>query len=87
MKDLLDIPHPWFWDQPNSDGQWGPGRIDADIWFWKQLEKAGKTVLLANRIPVGHLELMVKWPDTSLQTLFQTTSEFHDKGKPANCWK
>jgi tRNA (mo5U34)-methyltransferase len=87
VKDLLDIPHPWFWDQPNSDGQWGPGRIDADIWFWKQLEKAGKTVLLANRIPVGHLELMVKWPDTSLQTLFQTTSEFHDKGKPANCWK
>jgi tRNA (mo5U34)-methyltransferase len=87
VKDLLDIPHPWFWDQPNCDGQWGPGRTDADIWFWKQLEKAGKTVLLASRVAVGHLELMVKWPDESLETIYQATSEFHDKGKPKNCWK
>lgn len=87
VKDLLDVPHPWFWDQPNMDGQWGPGRIDADIWFWKQLEKAGKTVLLASRIAVGHLELMVKWPDVDLGPIYQTTSEFHEKGKPANAWK
>lgn len=87
VSDLLDVPHPWFWDQPNLDGQWGPGRIDADIWFWKQLEKAGKTVLLANRVAIGHLELMVKWPGEDLQTIWQTPSEFHDKGKPANVWK
>jgi tRNA (mo5U34)-methyltransferase len=87
VKDLLDVPHPWFWDQPNCDGQWGPGRIDADIWFWKQLERAGKTVLLANRVTVGHLELMVKWPDQDLAPMYQTTSDFHEKGKPGNCWK
>ncbi|OHB65761.1 MAG: hypothetical protein A2Y76_01675 [Planctomycetes bacterium RBG_13_60_9] len=87
VKDLLDVPHPWFWDQPNCDGQWGPGRVDADIWFWKQLEKADKTVLLACHIPVGHLELMCKWPDKDLEVLWQHPSEFHDTGKPANCWK
>ncbi len=87
VKDLLDVPHPWFWDQPNSDGQWGPGRIDADIWFWKQLEKAKKKVLLSCRCVVGHLELMVKWPDEDLQPIYQSTAEFHDKGKPAKCWK
>lgn len=87
VKDLLEVPHPWFWDQPNADGQWGPGRIDADIWFWKQLEKCNKNVLLASRIAVGHLELMCKWPDKDLEAIYQYPGEFHTKGKPANCWK
>jgi tRNA (mo5U34)-methyltransferase len=87
VKDLLDIGHPWFWDQPNSEGRWGPGRVDADIWFWKQLEKAGKRALLATRIVVGHLELLVGWPDESLQVMYQMPGDFHDKGKPKNCWK
>jgi tRNA (mo5U34)-methyltransferase len=71
VKDLLEIPHPWFHDQPNIDSQWGPGRVDADIWFWKQLERAGKTALLANRIVVGHLELLATWPDAELQPIYQ----------------
>jgi len=87
VRDLLRVPHPWFWDQPNQDNQWGPGRVDADIHFWKKLESAGLTVLLANRIPVGHLELMVKWPGDDMQPLYQHTSDFHDKGKPQNVWK
>lgn len=87
VTDLLDIPHPWFWDQPNQDGQWGAGRIDADIWFWKQLEKAGKKVLLSCRGVVGHLELMIKWPGDDLRPIYQLPAEFHEKGKPANCWK
>jgi len=86
-KDLLDIPHPWFWDQPNGDNQWGPGRIDADIWLWKQLEKHGKTVLLAPRVVVGHLELKITWPDESMQPIYQTPGDFHDTGRPQRCWK
>lgn len=87
VKDLLKMPHPWFHDQPNAEGQWGPGRIDADIYFWKQLETCGLTALLANRITVGHLELMVKWVDGDMQPIYQHTNDFHDNGKPANCWK
>jgi tRNA (mo5U34)-methyltransferase len=87
VSDLLEIEHPWFHDKPNVDGQWGPGRIDADIWFWKLLERAGKTALLANRIVVGHLELLATWPDASLQPIYQMPGDFHDNGKPKNCWK
>lgn len=87
VKDLLDIPHPWFHDQPNQDNQWGPGRIDADIWFWKLFERAGKTALLANRIVVGHLELLCTWPDESLQPIYQIPGDFHKEGKPETCWK
>lgn len=87
VQDLLDVPHPWFWDQPNSDQQWGPGRIDADIWFWKQLARAGHQALLATRIAVGHLELMATWPGADLQTIYQVPGDFHDHGKPANAWK
>jgi hypothetical protein len=87
VSDLLEIEHPWFHDKPNTDGQWGPGRIDADIWFWKLLERASKTALLANRIVVGHLELLATWPDASLQPIYQMPGDFHDNGKPKNCWK
>ena len=87
VKDLLEIPHPWFQDQPNGDNQWGPGRIDADIWFWRQLEKAGKTALLANRIVIGHLELLCAWPDENLSPIFQMPGDFHTTGKPKGVWK
>jgi len=86
VKDLLDVPHPWLWDQPNSEGRWGPGRVDADIYFWKQLEKAGKTVLLATHVIVGHLELLVGWPDNNLRPIYQMPGEFHDNGKPKEVW-
>jgi tRNA (mo5U34)-methyltransferase len=86
-KDLLDIPHPWLHDQPNGDNQWGPGRVDADIYFWRQLEKYKKTVLLANRVVVGHLELLVCWPNGDLGPIFQMPGDFHEKGKPAEVWK
>lgn len=87
VTDLLDLPHPWFHDQPNQDNQWGPGRIDADIWFWKLFERAGKTALLANRIVVGHLELLCTWPDENLQPIHQMPGAFHTDGKPKNCWQ
>lgn len=87
VKDLLDIPHPWLWDKPNGDNMWGPGRIDADIYFWKQLEKYNKKALLACRVIVGHLQLMGTWLDVNLQTIYQLPGDFHAKGKPENAWK
>jgi len=87
VADLLKVPHPWYWDQPNCDGQWGPGRIDADIYFWKKVETAGLKVLSANRVVLGHLELVMKFPDENLQPIYQVPGDFHDRGKPANAWK
>ena len=84
---LLKLPTPWFWAQPNSDSYWGPGKIDDDIYFWKLMEKAGMIVYSANRVILGHLELTIKWLDTRMNNIFQTTKDYQDVGKPENIWK
>lgn len=84
---LLKMPHPWFTGKPAPDGQWGPGRIDDDIYFWKQMEEHNMTVYCANRTVLGHLELVVTWPDINLVPMYQPTGAFRDKGKPENAWK
>jgi tRNA (mo5U34)-methyltransferase len=84
---LLKLPTPWFWAQPNSDSYWGPGKIDDDIYFWKLMEKAGMIVYSANRVILGHLELTIKWLDTRMNNIFQTTKDYQDIGKPENVWK
>ena len=86
-SELLTIPHPWFIGQPNVDGMWGPGRVDDDIYFWKHLEKHGKVVLSANRVVLGHLELIVTWPDRAGNAVYQVPGDYHEKGKPADCWQ
>jgi len=84
---LRDVPQPWFCGQPATDGTWGEGRTDDDIWFWKQWAKAGKTLCLANRVPVGHAELMVRWPDLNLETIYQAPNDFWKSGPPETVWK
>lgn len=86
VKDMLDIPHPWYWGQPNKDGMWGPGRVDDDIYFWNKLEEHNKIVLSANRVVVGHLELLANWPDKDMQPIYKSPGDFHDNGKPKNVW-
>ena len=85
-ESLMRLPQPWFWAQPDANNQWGPGKVDDDIYFWKQMEKHGMTVYTANRVVLGHLQLMVKWLGKDLESVFQTTSDFRDNGKPKNIW-
>jgi tRNA (mo5U34)-methyltransferase len=87
VKDLLEITHPWFLGQPNGDGMWGPGRVDDDMYFWRKLGSAGKKVLLANRIVVGHMERLGTWPDETGAPVYETPKDYHEEGKPAKCWK
>lgn len=84
---LLELPHPWYWSKPDADGRWGDGRQDDDIYFWRHWAAAGNSVCLAPRVPVGHLELMVMWPDRSLAATYQHPSEWSEKGKPENVWR
>jgi hypothetical protein len=84
---LKSLPKPWFLGVPNADGTWGDGRTDDDIFFWRQIEKAGMKLFQANRVVVGHLELMVKWPDQSFNSIYQRASEFFTGGPPPGVWK
>lgn len=87
---LAALPKPWFADVPAPDGSWNEGRADADIAFWRKWEAAGHDLFLANRVPIGHLELTVLWPaPTGLETtpLTQPLAEWRKAGKPAGTWE
>ena len=84
---LLKLPHPWFKPEPAPNGQWGPGRIDDDIHFWKKMEEHGMNIFSANRVVIGHLELVVTWPDENLVRVYQTMSDYCENGKLKTVWK
>ena len=81
---LKNLEKPWFFKQASSDGGWkkGSDKIDEDIWFWKNFPN----LYLAPRVVVGHLELLVKWPDTELQSTYQELGHYRDVGKPPDVW-
>jgi len=60
------IAKPWFQGLPNEQGEWGDGRVDDDIFFWRQWKKAGNRLFVSPRVILGHGEYMVTWPGESL---------------------
>jgi hypothetical protein len=87
---LAALPKPWFADVPAPDGSWNEGRIDADIAFWRKWETAGNTLALANRVPIGHLELTVLWPaplGPETTPITQPVGEWREHGKPKKAWQ
>lgn len=85
--DMERVPKPWFHGKPDAEGRWGEGRIDDDVSFWHQLDAAGLKAYLAPRVVVGHMELMVRWPDHNCESQFQMISDYRDAGKPDGVWQ
>jgi hypothetical protein len=56
---LRKIEKPYFWGKPNEDGEWDGSKIDDDVWFWKQWEKAGNSLYIDPGSRLGHLEEVV----------------------------
>lgn len=79
---LKKMKHPWFLGIPNADGVWGEGRTDDDIYFWRKWKEAGNTAYIAPGARVGHLQLMVSWPDTNFTPIHQFVSEYRKVGPP-----
>ena len=87
FKDMIK---PWFWSKPDNDGEWkrnGEGKQDEDIYFWKNFDASGKKLYLAPRLVIGHLELLIKYPDENLEGIYVKTSDYYEKGVPADVWK
>lgn len=82
---LKRMPKPWFWSQPDSDGRWGDGRVDADIYFWRKFAEAGCHAFLANNIRIGHLEELVSWIDRDFRVTHQPIRDWNENGKPEAC--
>ena len=83
---LDKLPRPWLHGKPAPDGTWGEGREDADISFWRGWEAAGLGLYSANRVAIGHLELMVLWPGKDFSVLSQLARHFNKNGKPKEAW-
>lgn len=81
------LPKPWLHDVPDKDGKWGDGRRDADVAFWDKWAAAGNSLYIANRVPVGHLELLIKWPGKDLRAIYQPIGEFRDSGISKEAWQ
>ena len=60
---LRTVGKPWFFSQPNKDGEWGDGKVDADIWFWNQWKAAGNSAYVDPMVKIGHVEEMVTFVD------------------------
>ena len=85
-KSLLKCKKPWFLNVPDPHGGWEAGRLDEDTYFWERWAEAGNTLYLANRVVVGHLELMVRWPDKEFGFIDQHPGDFFLKGAPEGVW-
>lgn len=77
------IEKPWFMPVPNEDAQWGPGRIDADVYFWKQFQAAGLNLRLAPKVKIGHIQESIVWPGEDYRPVYQDSSEYWLEGPPA----
>jgi hypothetical protein len=76
------MPRPWFLGVPDENGGWGEGRTDDDIYFWRQWLAKGLSLCQANHVRVGHLQLVVSWPDRDLAPLHQYVSDYRANGIP-----
>lgn len=74
---------PWFVAKPNADGEWGQGKTDEDIWFWKQWYRSSLTVHQANRVVVGHIQRVITWPNCKMGAVHQYLPDYNDNGPPA----
>jgi len=84
---LLELPKPWFHSQPDANGSWRDGRVDADTYFWHKWQAAGRTLYQANRVVIGHAEEHIRWPAQDFSLLLQHPYEYSGKGKPEGTWK
>jgi hypothetical protein len=74
---------PWFHSKPDADGSWGDGRIDDDLWFWRQFKASGNRLYITPRVTIGHGEYVISWPSKGLNgPVFQHTSQWQQTKKP-----
>lgn len=87
LSSLKSVSKPWFLGVPAPDGSWGEGHVDEDIYFWRNWARQGKTLYAANRVAVGHIEPMIKWPGRDLGVIHQRAADYWNEGPPKETWK
>ena len=80
---------PWFHSKPDAEGGWGDGRIDDDLWFWRQFKASGNRLFITPRVVIGHGEYVISWPskDFSGPVFQHTTNWQRTKKPPETAWR
>jgi hypothetical protein len=80
---------PWFHSKPDAEGGWGDGRIDDDLWFWRQFRASGNRLFITPRVVIGHGEYVISWPSKDfLGPVFQHTTNWQrTKKPPETAWR
>lgn len=78
LAKLVEMPKPWFWSQPNADGDWTGTKIDDDVYFWKKWNEAGHTLFIDPGCRLGHLEEMVTVFDERMELQHLYPNEWRD---------
>jgi len=79
---------PWFLPIPDSDGGWGEGRRDEDIYFWHNFAESGLKAFLAPKIGLPHLQLIATIPgrlEDGLKPEHRYVSDLEKDGLPEWC--
>lgn len=87
VSKLRELPRPWFYGNPGPAGDWGNDRLDDDISFWHNWNRAGFSLYVAPRVPIGHLVEVGMWPDENLEPIYQKPNDFWATGAPERVWK
>lgn len=67
LAKLRTVPKPWFYATPNAEGRWETDKVDDDVWFWLQWEKAGNSIYIDPGVRLGHMEEMIATFDEKMQ--------------------
>jgi len=54
---LGEMYQPWFRSVPGPDGGFGKGRLDDDMFFWRNLRECGGRIAVNPDVVIGHNEL------------------------------
>ncbi|KKM55110.1 hypothetical protein LCGC14_1552970 [marine sediment metagenome] len=79
---------PWFLPIPDKDGGWGDGRVDEDMYFWKNWRESGNNISLTPQVSIGHMQLMITWPgkfERGSKPVHQYLNNVEKKGIPEHC--
>lgn len=82
---LKRMAKPWFLPIPDENGEWGPNKVDDDIYFWRKWNAAGNKVAVCPRVRIGHLQLVVTWPGEDLRVINQWNGDYSKHGRPEAC--
>lgn len=79
---LRHHPRPWMQPVPGGNGRWDDNKVDCDINFWHRWKAENRTIYVANRVVIGHVEEVISWPRLGEKPIYQSLKSYLDDGVP-----